>query len=222
MPLFRVLSPLALVVSISVGAFACSNPPPPEEPEPEPPPKAEPKEEPKPKPECKTLDEKCKADDSTQAKLAHAELVFIPPAGWLYAQEAELTLTQTEEGGGSLAITTFPASDPKSKDFKDKRDAAVEVLAQALGVNLPNRPGTKKRATPNWDKADGDVKVGDMTLNMWQFDGASRGSKEGPVLYFLGRNGDNAIIGIGFAPKGDSSDQSIMKALETIGPGSPQ
>lgn len=220
--LLRKVSRFAFIASLSISALACGSKPPPPPDEPEPPPTAEPEPEPAKKPDCKALDEKCKADESTQAKLAHAELVFIPPAGWLYAEEADLTITQTEEGGGSLAITAFAGTDPKSKDFKEKRDAAVEVLAQALGVTLPNKAGTKKRVSPNWDKADGDIKVGEMTLNMWQFDGASRGSKEGPVLYFLGRNGDNAIIGIGFAPKGDSSDQSIMKSLETIGPGSPQ
>ncbi len=222
MPVFRAISRFTLVASIAIGALACGSKPPPPVEQPEPPAKEEPQVEPAKKPECKALDEKCKADDSTQAKLAHAELVFIPPAGWIYAQEAELTITQTEEGGGSLAITAFPGGDPKSREYKDKRDAAVEVLAQSLGVNLPNKPGTKKRVVPNWDKPDGDVRVGEMTLSMWQFDGASRGSKDGPVLYFLGRNGDNAIMGIGFAPKGDSSDQAIMKSLETIGPGSPQ
>jgi len=222
MPVLRAISRFALIASFSIGAVACGSKPPPPAEEPEPPPTEEPKAEPVKKPDCKALDEKCKADANTQAKLAHTELVFIPPAGWVYAQEPDLTITQTEEGGGSLAITAFDGKDPKAKDFKDKRDASVEQLAQALGINLPNKAGTKKRATPNWDKPDGDVKVGDMTLNVWQFEGASRGTKEGPVLYFLGRYGDSAIIGIGFAPKGDSSDQSIMKALETIGPGSPQ
>jgi hypothetical protein len=43
------------------------------------------------------------------------------------------------------------------------------------------------------------------------------------VLFFLSKPGSSTtIIGLGFAPKGDSSDQAIMKSLETIGPGSPQ
>jgi hypothetical protein len=222
MPLFRDLVRLITVVSISAFAVACTPKPPPEEPEPEPAPKEEPKPEPPPKPECKSLDEKCKADESTQAKVAHSDLVFIPPAGWIYAQEPEVTIAQTEEGGGGLVVTTIPGSDPKSKEFKEKRDAAVESLAQALGVTLPNKPGTKKRAAPNWDKPDGDTKAGEVKLEIWQFDGATRGSKDGPVVLILGRNGETSLLAIGFAPKGDSSDQSIMKSLETIGPGSPQ
>lgn len=219
MPLFRVLSPLALVVSISVGAFACSNPPPPEEPEPEPPPKAEPKEEPKPKPECKTLDEKCKADDSTQAKIANSELVFIPPAGWLFAQEEGLTLAQTEEGAGSMAIMAFDSRGLKPKELKDKRESATETLASALGIKLPQKG--PKRVYPNWDKPDGDAKAGDLTLSMWELAGAGRGTKDGAVLVFLSK-GDTVLIGLGFAPKDDTATQSILKALETIGPGSPQ
>lgn len=204
---------LALVGPVLSGCG--SDPPPePEVPKVEPPPEPEPP--PPPPPECKALDEKCKADASTQARLAHTDLAFVPPSGWLYAQEADLTITQTEEGGGALAMTAFESKDPKSKETKAARESAVETLSRAVGLELPVK--NKKKVSPNWDKPDGDVKVGEMTLQMWQFEGATRGSKQGPVLFFAAKSGETQLIGIGFAPTGDSSDQDILKALETIGP----
>jgi hypothetical protein len=213
------LSTVALSVGLAMAALAagCGSDPPPEPEVPRPVETAEPQAEaPPPKPECKALDERCKADTSTQARLAHTDLAFIPPEGWMYAQESDLTITQTEEGGGALAVTAFESADPKSKETKASRESALESLARAVGITLPEK--NRKKVAPNWDKPDGDVKVGEMTLQMWQFEGASRGSKQGPVLFFAARSGDTQLIGLGFAPTGDKSDQEIMKALETIGP----
>jgi hypothetical protein len=212
--LVLVLSGLWLPLGLAPAGCGSDPAPPPEVPAPEPAPEPEPP--PPPKPECKALDEKCKADASTQALLAHTDLAFVPPSGWIYAQEADLTITQTEDGGGALAMTAFEAKDPKSKETKASREGAIETLARAAGVELPMK--NKKRVAPNWDKPDGDVKVGDMTLQMWQFEGASRGSSQGPVLFFAARTGDTQLVGLGFAKTGDTSDQDILKALETIGP----
>jgi hypothetical protein len=216
MPLPSVFFRSALLLWAGAALFACGSGavPPPEEPEPEP--VAEPEPEPAPKPECKSLDEKCAATADTQAAIAKTDLVFIPPAGWLYAQEPEVTITQTAEGGGGLSVTAIEAKDPKSRETRTRRDEAIEKLASALGLTLPEK--NRKRVSPNWDRPDGDVKVGEMTLEMWQFEGAGRGSKMGPVLFFSTRRGDTLLLGMGFAPKGDSSDAEIMKALETIGP----
>ena len=207
---------LCLGVSIAALSGGCGSDPPPPAEVPKPVETVAPEAPPPPKPDCKALDEKCKADASTQARLAHTDLAFIPPEGWMYAQESDLTITQTEEGGGALAVTAFESKDAKSKETKASRDSAVESLARAVGLTLPEK--NRKKVSPNWDKPDGDVKVGEMTLQMWQFEGASRGSKQGPVLFFAARNGETQLIGLGFAPTGDKSDQEIMKALETIGP----
>lgn len=216
MPLPRVFYRSALVLVAGLTAFGCSTPPPPPE-EPTPEPVKEPEPEPEKKPECKTLDEKCAATADTQAALAFTDLVFIPPQGWIYAQEPELTIAQTPEGGAALSITAIDAKDAKAKETKAKREVAMEKLASSLGIRLPEK--AKKKVSPNWEKPDGDVKVGDMTLSMWQFEGAGRGTKNGPVLFFSARHGDSIVLGMGFAPTGDSSDAEIMKALETIGPG---
>lgn len=208
---------LALCVGLSVILAGCGSDPPPEPAVPKPVETVEPEAPPAPpRPECKALDERCKADSSTQARLAHTDMAFIPPEGWMYAQESDLTITQTEEGGGALAITAFESADPRSKETRASRESALESLARAVGITLPEK--NRKKVSPNWDKPDGDVKVGEMTLQMWQFEGASRGSKQGPVLFFAARRGETQLVGLGFAPTGDKSDQEIMKALETIGP----
>lgn len=217
--LLRGSSLLALGLALAGGVLVLpgcgSDPvPEPEVPKVEAPPEPEP--EPPPKPPCKALDEGCKADASTQARLAHTDLAFVPPSGWVYAQEDDLTITQTEDGGGALAMTAYEAADPRSKEAKASRESAIETLARAAGVELPVK--NKKKVAPNWDKPDGDVKVGDMTLQMWQFEGATRGSAQGPVLFFAALAGDTQLVGLGFAKTGDTSDQDILKALETIGP----
>lgn len=178
-----------------------------------------PKPKPPPKPKCEALEEKCQATPDTQAKVAKSDLVFIPPEGWVYAQQADTTLTNPAEGNGALVMASFEVD----KDQNKSRDGAYERLATVGGITLPER--FKKKFIPKWDgKADDAKKSGDLDVKLWQADEAKRDGKSGFLLVLLAVDpGGKQVMGVAFAPKDDQKAiEAIAKSLETLGPGSYQ
>lgn len=220
----RALVPALFVGGVLVwGAFATSACGPKqseqevEEPAPDPTTSPPPKQ--KPKPKCEDMTEGCEATADTQAKIAGAELVFIPPEHWVYAQGKELTLTAAKETGGILAMVSF---EPEG-DEAQARDAAYQKLVEKLEISVPEK--FKKKYVPNWKKEDDKRKSGDVELKLWQAEDAKRSGEGGYLLILLADEpgGKRKIMGVAFAPKTDEKAvEAISKSLETLGPGSYQ
>lgn len=170
----------------------------------------------KPKPKCEDVAEKCAATPNTQAKIAHADSVFIPPEGWIYAQEAEMTVANPEGKVGVMAISAFEGAGPEEAKA---RDASYEKLVQGLKISPPEK--FKKKFVPKWDKPDDSRKTGSTEIKLWQAEQAKRDGKSGFLLVFLTSDpAGKKILGVAFAPDGDDTTvEAISKSLETIGPG---
>jgi hypothetical protein len=183
--------------------------------DPEPPPKLRPK----PKPKCESFGENCAATADTQAKIAGSELVFIPPEGWLYAQQADVTLAKTDGSSGGMAVMGYAAG---KADEAKARDQNYEHLLQLLELSPPEK--FKVRYVPAWNKAEASRKSGDMEIKLWQADGAKRGGKVGFLNVLLGTDSTGKkILGVVFTPENDEKTaDAVNKSLETIGPGSYQ
>lgn len=202
----------AALALLTLGG-ACADPPPPKEPpatKPPPPPESPP---PPPPPACVSLSEKCQATEGTEARVPGTALVFHPPEGWLYAQEEEVTLAQTPDGGPCLAMASFE----KVGNFEGARAEAVDLLIRSVGVGLPDPP--KGKPLIDWAKADAEQEIAGFKMGMWQREGASRVSIVGPLLMFAFDADDtHRVIGLGFAPKDDpaQSDKKILQAIESL------
>lgn len=194
-------------------AAACSKTPPPKPPEPEPP-KPEPAKQAEPPPapkKCETLDEGCKAEADTKARVARAPLQFVPATGWTYAQGETITIAQLSDDGPCIAMMTYEVGDGRMEIVN--REGALDVLAKQVGVTLP-------RKKPAWKRPDEQKKIGGLDVSMWQSDGGARGDKKGPLLVFDARiEGAKALLGIGFVPADDASaaDEAILKSIESLG-----
>jgi len=177
-----------------------------------------PKKKPKPKPKCEDLSEKCAAAADTQARIAHADSVFIPPEGWSYAQQPEMTVAQPEGAPGVMAITAYEAGKEEAKD----REAQYQKLVGALEITLPEK--AKKKYAPKWDVPDGKKQTGNTEILLWQAKAAKRAGKSGYLLVLLTADpAGKKILGVAFAEDGDDKTiGAISKSLETIGPGSYQ
>jgi len=177
------------------------------------------KPKPKPKPKCEDLSEKCAASADTQAKIAHADSVFIPPEGWFYAQQGEMTLATPSGHPGAMAITAYEAG---GKEEAKARDEQYQSLVKALQITLPEK--AKKKYTPKWEKSDATRKTGNTEILLWQAEAAKRDGKNGFLLVLLTSDpAGKKILGVAFAPEGDDKTvEAISKSLETIGPGSYQ
>lgn len=166
----------------------------------------------KPPPPCEAMDERCEAKSATRARIAQSELAFTPPASWIYAQESDMTIASASEAGATLALTGYVAGEAKKQTAN--RDAALVALAKKLDVTLPKKMVWKK-------KPDDTMKVSDLTVSLWQFDGATRGTKKGPVLVFSAPLADqHAVLGVAFVPNDDgaNSDAAVLRAIKSIGP----
>jgi hypothetical protein len=181
------------------------------------PPPPEPKKK-KAKPKCEALDENCVATPDTQARVAGSEFVFIPPEGWSFAQEKELTRTFDKEGGAVLAMSSY---EPGSEEAKT-REALFEALAEALEIALPEK--FKRKYKPNWAKPDDKRASGDTELMLWQAGDAKHGTEKGYLLVLLAPDpSGRKVMGLAFAPESnEAAAEVIMKSLETLGPGSYQ
>jgi len=205
---------------VALGCFAgcgSAEPPPPK------PPatiaKKKPPPPPEPEPECISLAEKCVADGSTKATIPGTSLAFVPPSSWLFAQEAEVTLAQTPDGGPCLAMASFESSGDAK--VETGREAAMDVMLRSLGLALP-KPKSKRTKKPliDWAKPMSTNEVGKIELDFWQLEGGDRASVKGSVLVARFKSAGRTVLITGFAPSNDSSDadKAILDALKTIGP----
>lgn len=188
-----------------VSAFACKKAPPPKPPTSV---TAEVDAAPPP-PKCETLSEACEAKAGTHAKVRPSNWTFEPPTGWVYAQEEHGAVANL--GAAALAIDTFESGTAKQE--AEKRDAALVALFSKIGATFP-----KKK--PAWPKKPAKtMEVGTLSVSLFQFDGAARESKKGPVLVFAAKlPGDTFLMGAGFVADDDSTnaDQAILKSIESL------
>jgi hypothetical protein len=212
-------------------ALACSTPPPPVEPPPPPPPKKV--EAPPPPPKCEALEEKCKAEGGTRARIARSSFVFAPVAGWIYAQGEGATVAQ--DGGDSGAAIVIAVYEADAKDAKKElaaRDAAFEQLAKQIALTppkgkvrwqLPTCQCKGSSCTGSGGELCKAMKpASELKSSVWQLDGGVRAGKKGPLLVVHAALPDNkALLGLGFVADDDKSgaDAGILKAIESIGPG---
>ncbi len=206
------MTALSAVLLVPVGVAGCGGTQEAEVPtaEPEPPPKPKPK----PKPKCEDFAEKCTATADTQAKIAGTNIAFIPPEGWMYAQQANATMAKPDGGPGAIAMSGFDGS----KDEAKARDAEYDRLLGLLGMEPPAK--FKVKYKPNWAKPEATRKSGEMEIKLWQTDGAKRDGKAGILNVILtSEPGGKKILGVVFTLDNDEKTaEAVNKSLETIGP----
>jgi hypothetical protein len=175
-----------------------ASPPPPSAPDPVP-------------PKCEALLEQCMATESTRALVQDSGWTVAPPPGWTYAQNTEGTLVEAH--GTALGVVAY---DVPAKKADHRRDEVLHAVLAKLGVTFP------KAAKLTWPKhPDKVTKVGKIAVSLFQFDGASREKKPGPVLVFSARlSASKMLLGVGFVPDDDDTgaDEAILKLIDSIGP----
>lgn len=196
------------LLGVALGATACGSPPPPEPPKPMPAP--EPKPEPPPPPSCEALDEGCRAEPDTQAKIATSQHVFTPPEGWTYAQQARATVAQVADDGPVLALTVF-TPEGEGEALAQQQADALQSLAEAVGIELPDKKVV-------FDRPDQEDEVAGLAMKYWQREEAKRGDASGSLLVLMSALGDRALLGLGYVPAADDTeaDRLIFEALQTI------
>lgn len=196
------------VLAAAVMGGGCGSPPPPVPPKPKP--TAKPKPEPPPPPKCESLEEGCQSSSDTLVKIALAEHVFHPPNDWEYARGARATLTQVNDQGPVLALTSFtPESDDKK--LKSQRTEALVALAKMTEVELPD-------TEVNFDKPQQEADVAGLKMQYWQLEKAKRADRTGSLLVLMADLDDRKLFGLGYVPDDDQSeaDRIILEALESI------
>lgn len=214
---------ISLLLSLVSGCGSAPKPPPPAPPPApvvaqKPKPKEDPFEKPlPPPPKCESMEEKCVADKATHARVAEAGAVmFVPPNGWTYAQEATVSIAQTSDDGPAIAIaaakTVVPAKGPGPMEHL--RDTTLQALAERLGVKLP-----KQKIA--WKKIDKTLTIGSYSIALYQVEGATRAGKKGPLLVFTTPlEGTRILLGIGFVDDDDQTDAdgAILASIQSIAP----
>ncbi len=117
---------------------------------------------PPPPPKCESLDEKCKAEATTVAKVKSAMLAFAPPKDWTYAQMETYSIMQAsaEPNSAVLVIGSYaPDKDAKKNDAA--RDAAFADLLKAIGTTLP------KGYKVAWKKAEAPMEANGLKMGTW-------------------------------------------------------
>jgi hypothetical protein len=200
-----------LAVLFILPACGGAEPPPPQQPQ-QPIVEAEPPPPPKLK-KCESLDEECKAQASTKAKVKSGALVFKPTEGWVYAQAEEHTLAQSSADGAALVIGTYATEKDPRKDAAN-RDAAFDALLKSIGVTAP-----KQKVA--WKKPQMPKEISGMKLGLWELGEVERGAgKKGPLLVVQGNLPEGrALIAVGFAPADQAdSAEKIMASIDTLAP----
>jgi len=167
---------------------------------------------PPPPPKCEALDEKCAADEKTNAKVKSASILFKPAEKWIYAQGETQTIAQASEEG---AVVVFGSYTPDKDAKKDTaaRDTALGEVVKTISVTLP------KGYKVNWKKPDNTQEVNGVKLNVWTAAGAERAKKKGTLLVLQAplKDGEPALIGLGFAADDDEAGMTaVSKAIESI------
>jgi hypothetical protein len=200
--------PLCLALSLGCGSTHPVTPDPP----PQPVETATPATPTPPPPKCEALDEKCEAKDTTRAVIARSDLLFTPPAGWIYAQLSGATIAESSDA--TIAVTGYEADAKDAKKDTADRDAAFSDLLKQIGIENPNK---KKVA---WKKPDAPKPVGELKLDLWEIKDWARGPKKGPLVVVAGTTGEGkGILLIGFVPADDKSgaEDAILKAIDSLG-----
>jgi hypothetical protein len=190
-----------------IGCRAAIPPPPPEPPPPPPPP---PVVEAPPPPKCEKVEEACVAGAETRARIG-VGWQFAPPTTWIYAQGEEVTIATGKNA--MIGVTVRHVVDVKKE--RADREEGLRHLAGQLGVTLP------KKKILIAKKPDQKQKVGEVDVELYQFEGAKLDGRTGPLLFFVAKaSKEQALIGVGFVPDNDSdnADQAIMGAIESLGP----
>lgn len=157
------------------------------------------------------------ADKATHARIAEANVVFVPPQGWTYAQETAASIAQTSDEGPALALAGFTIAPDESKDPKKldhRRDTLLQALGERLGLKMP-------KAKILWKKPDKTLTVGSFSVSLYQLEGATRAQKKGPLLVFTAPlSSDVALVGVGFVNEDDATDAdgAILAAIQSIAP----
>ena len=165
-----------------------------------------------PPPKCEALTEKCAAGASGRSLAIGTsgyQLTVAP--GWTHAKGP--TGVQAVKDGTSLAFAFGQFDGPAPKEEKKKTEArrlnAVTELAGAVGITLPKKPKF----------AHGDKKpVKDLTLQIFDMDGAERDGKKGVLGVFLAPTKSGSwLVGIGFVAEQDRAESSqILSMVDSI------
>lgn len=206
-------SGLAAAAAIALGACAKAPPPPAKAPVVEAPPPAPP-----PPPPCEALDEACEGDGAKRARVAGTELLLTPPRGWVYAQEPEAFVATASAAALAAAGYDVPEAGPKKgaaeKAATKAREVAFAALAKRLELTWKRPPSFPKKPQKT-------LTVAGKEVHLFQFDGATRGGKKGPVLAFQAKlDATHAVVGAGFVAEDDdaNADQAILGAVESLAP----
>lgn len=189
---------------LALAVMACGETPPPEPP---PPPPPEPAPEPKPEPKCEALKEKCRAGADTQLKVLDTDLVFTPPAGWIYAQLEEAAVAQVGDEGAVLVMTTYVPD--KALKAGSQRTDLTQSFSELVFIEPP---ATLSMAQPNTSQ-----KIAGLDMKLWERPGAKRGKDVGGLLVLSADLGDRELFGLGFAPKDDDDGTAaILAAIQSL------
>lgn len=207
---------LALASILSIG---CSPKKPPD-PIPDPTETAVAKPDPPKKKLCESLSEECVGDgDKNRAKIASSNFVFIPPKGWVYAQESGQTIARKK--GEPLVLVATGLELPKAQPDQAKMlDAAFSTLAGSAGIALAQV--NKKPFTPDWKKPADTPKIGANQFSIWENTDSKLADKGGNLLVFTTKDAaGKTILGVAFYPAENDPMALINHTMETMGPGEP-
>lgn len=198
---------VASALALCVGA--CGSPPPPEPPKPKPVTK-KPKPKPPPPPKCESLEEDCRSEGDTMAKITISGYDFRPPEGWAYAQMKHATISQLSDDGPVLVLASFEPEKGK-KAVGEQRKALLGALTELVSIELP-------KGKLKMEKGEQSDEVAGLKMEYWQREKAKRGGQTGSLLVLSAPAGKRALFGFGFVPDDDKSeaDRKILEALQSI------
>lgn len=173
----------------------------------------EPPPPPPPPPKCEALDESCRGEATTKARITD-KATFTPPIGWVYAQEAEQTVAVADGEVAALAIMPAEMDDP------DVVWATLEKLMTRLEIT------DVVRKAVNLKKPLGTWAAGDQEVRLWQVEKPPAGAwswqkqdpnlkgKPGALLITVvpGPEGAGILVGAAFVTR--DADATFVDAVK--------
>ncbi len=204
----RMKPPLSQTLGAILFAFVAACAPPPK-------PAAVPTkvDEPPPPPKCESFDEGCIGKSETRARLPKLGWSLVPPAGWEYAQQDDVTIARKGRVAGSILVgTTFEA--PKALwELKKARLDALEQLSKRVGIQLAQKNVIDFHVRGVDDK----LSVGDQQLSIWEQEGAKRDRAVGNVVLVVGTLEGREVLLLGFVPKDSEADSGpLVESLQSL------